>query len=72
MPRAVIPPRFAGPIQLQQLATRQRDMLGAVDGALTVADLSGIGTITVIDNGSGGLDIASDTPTRAQLAFDRQ
>lgn len=72
MPRASIPPRFDGPRQLQQLAVRQREMLGAVDGALTVSDLSGIGTITVVDNGSGGADIISDTPTRAQLAFDRQ
>lgn len=71
MPRASIPPRFAGPRTVQQLATRQREMLGAVDGALTVADLDGIGSITVVDNTDGTATITSDVPTRAQLAFDR-
>lgn len=65
MPRAVIPSRFDAPRQLQVVARITREVLGATDGALTVADLSGVGTIVVVDNGDGSATL--EGPSRAEL-----
>ncbi len=68
MPRAIIPARFDAPRQLQTVARIQREVLGATDGALTVADLTSDGTIVIIDNGDGTADIRAGL-SRAQQAY---
>lgn len=69
MARAIIPDRYDVPRQVQPLAAAQRDAAGAVGPGSTLApgDITGGGSVDVVDNGDGTLTIKS--LSRAQLAF---